>query len=772
MIRAMLACVGVLLGGPLDEPGRPDASVAETYQAMKASAGRDAESQVKLALWCEAHGLEREKLRHLAVAVLTDPSHAMARGLLGLVEYKGKWAKPEAVAAMSRADVEAADLAAEYKDRRLKAPVKADAQYKLALWCIEKGLIAESRAHLATVVRLDPGHAEAWKTLGYQKVNGRWITDAMAQAEKAEKEAQARADKDWEPRLIRLKANLTVVDTARRAEARKEMAGITSPRAVPMVLRVFVEKGEKNHPEAVQLLGQIDSADSSRALALLALSSKNADARRIATETLRRRDPREFAGLLISMVREKIKFEVKPLSGPGSQGVLYVEGKRANLKRLYTTGEMPKILPGDRFVRDSQGNLVVIRQVSPAYWTGKIMAADLSPGAFDIAVQSQVQLMSNAAHPMFSRTMDPYIAMQLGMNPPTAHPPSFSGEAQARADLTHRLSAQAGPNAGGLASLLVTQAENAALLQQSNLNASRIAAVDADLWAREMQDYRNRYPATILPYGTTFNFQIVPTSTIPVDQMAAHSVQSMAMAREQIQRDVEILEAFNRAVAGSNARAVAILSASTGEPFGDDRKSWEKWFVNQIGYALKTSDESKPTIVEEAIGQSTAVPQSSLQVVEVRRFSCFGAGTPVQTINGPRPIESLDVGDRVLTQDTKSGKLGYHPILVVHRNPPSPTFKVDLDGQPVVSSHFHRFWVAGKGWVMARDLKVGDPIRTLGGVAKVTAIEADKVQPVFNLDVADDADFFAGPSAALVHDNTLPDLRQRPFDASQAVAAK
>ena len=32
--------------------------------------------------------------------------------------------------------------------------------------------------------------------------------------------------------------------------------------------------------------------------------------------------------------------------------------------------------------------------------------------------------------------------------------------------------------------------------------------------------------------------------------------------------------------------------------------------------------------------------------------------------------------------------------------------------------------------------------------------------------MADDADFFAGTSAALVHDNTLPDLRLVPFDSA------
>jgi len=66
----------------------------------------------------------------------------------------------------------------------------------------------------------------------------------------------------------------------------------------------------------------------------------------------------------------------------------------------------------------------------------------------------------------------------------------------------------------------------------------------------------------------------------------------------------------------------------------------------------------------------------------------------VQTIAGPRPIESLKVGDQVLTQSTSTGALGYQPILVVHHNPPSATYRIGLKGDSIVSSHFHRFWVA------------------------------------------------------------------------------
>ena len=287
MIRLVALAAGCL--ALADAPPAPS-----NYDQMKAAAGRDAASQVKLALWCEANGLETERLRHLAVAVLSDPSNAMARGLMGLVEYGGKWKRPEAVADALKADVKHADLMAEYGGRRVRTPVKPDAQYKLALWCEEKGLKDEARAHLATVVRLDPNHAEAWKKLGYKKVGNRWVTDAQAEREKTERQAQQEADKRWRPRLERLREALDGKGQ-RRDDAQRELATITDPRAVPAVWHAFVERGGNHQVEAVQLLGQIDAIEASRALATLAVGSKFAEVRRRATETLRRRDPREWA---------------------------------------------------------------------------------------------------------------------------------------------------------------------------------------------------------------------------------------------------------------------------------------------------------------------------------------------------------------------------------------------------------------------------------------------------------------------------------------------
>ncbi len=154
-------------------------------------------------------------------------------------------------------------------------------------------------------------------------------------------------------------------------------------------------------------------------------------------------------------------------------------------------------------------------------------------------------------------------------------------------------------------------------------------------------------------------------------------------------------------------------------------------------------------------------------MVTPRIISCFAAGTPVRTLEGTRAIEAIRTGDQVLSRDVITGALEFRPVLTVHHNPPDKTLRVALDnGDAVVASRFHRFWLAGRGWAMARDLKPGDVVRTLSGPSKITLVEEAQVQPVFNLDVAESRTYFVGTSAMLVHDNTLPPAHpvEQPFD--------
>jgi hypothetical protein len=570
------------------------------------------------------------------------------------------------------------------------------------------------------VIRLDPSRENAWRRLGYKKHEGRWISDAQLAAQNADAEVQRQADRRWKPLLERCKAMLD--QPSRRAEAEEALAAVSDPRAVPSIGRVFGSSGA-TQPRAAQLLGQIDAPAASKALAILAIFARSAEARRVAAETLRGRDAREYADLLIALIRDPIKYEVKPVGGPGSPGVLSIEGQKANLQRLYDP--VSPLLPGDVLTTDRNGAPVIDRVLSQSSFDG---SGGVPP--------RKILGMATLYQDLYGSYFEGMGALALG-------PDAFGLN-----DISAVLDAFQGHGSHG-----------AHHQGTSSKGKSSLGALGANL-----------------PGGSMY-FNSTTMAEIPVAQVIAETQRSALASQQQLQADVDRIEGENKAVRDRNDRAVAILNGATGQKLPADRKTWNKWWVDQLGYALVAGQTTpNPTIVEFVPSnyQPQLLPSNVIttQTLVLRRYSCFGAGTAVQTLTGPRPIESLQVGDRVLTQSIATGALGYRPILVVHHNPPSPTFLIHVAGDTIVSSPFHRFWKAGKGWVMARGLKAGDRLRTLEGVAEVTAVEDGKVQPVFNLDVAEDADFFAGKAAALVHDNTLPDPRLVPFDAAPVAVAR
>ena len=107
----------------------------------------------------------------------------------------------------------------------------------------------------------------------------------------------------------------------------------------------------------------------------------------------------------------------------------------------------------------------------------------------------------------------------------------------------------------------------------------------------------------------------------------------------------------------------------TGQRLGDDPDVWLAWWNDKLGLRYeRTEPRYKETTVQ-------AVP-----VRFTLHHSCFVAGTPVSTLTGLRPIESLKLGDVVLSQDTETGVLGFQPVLGVHHNPPAETLRVPPEG--------------------------------------------------------------------------------------------
>ena len=158
----------------------------------------------------------------------------------------------------------------------------------------------------------------------------------------------------------------------------------------------------------------------------------------------------------------------------------------------------------------------------------------------------------------------------------------------------------------------------------------------------------------------------------------------------------------------------ATLTEITGESLGDDPDAWLKWWNDKLGLRYeRTEARYKKTTV-----QYVPVP---FRV----HHSCFAAGTPVPTLTGPRPIESLAVGDVVLSQDTVTGVLSYQPIVGIHHNPPAETVRIRTEGRdggqhagpPLLAARARLGHGAGPE---AR----ANSIRTAGGRAEVVEITA------------------------------------------------
>jgi hypothetical protein len=147
-------------------------------------------------------------------------------------------------------------------------------------------------------------------------------------------------------------------------------------------------------------------------------------------------------------------------------------------------------------------------------------------------------------------------------------------------------------------------------------------------------------------------------------------------------------------------------------------------------------------------GPSTGRSSSSVGM------ECFAAGTPVESLTGPMPIEKLQIGDRVLAQNAETGELAYKLVLGMTIRPPAETVLVTTSHGTIRASRGHPFWIVGKGWRMAKELQVGDHLHSLKGSVEVTAITAQPNEKVYNLTVADVGTYFVGEGKVLVHDNT------------------
>jgi hypothetical protein len=254
-----------------------------------------------------------------------------------------------------------------------------------------------------------------------------------------------------------------------------------------------------------------------------------------------------------------------------------------------------------------------------------------------------------------------------------------------------------------------------------------------------------------------------------LEETAIQTLRMMAREQQRVLQNMTIEE--------TNKRIALLLSEVFDQNYGLPEQWW-KWWNNR-------HEVQQPTLkplsaqFQYQVRLESFVTQSIEPEIRDRfswLHSCFVAGTPVVTPNGTRPIESLGTGDLVLSQSIETGELTWKPVVRPTTRPKTKVLKVIVGDDSFVCTLKHPFWKVGRGWVWAKDLVVGDLVRTSNGSLPITEIEKQPDAPVFNLVVADFSTYFVGKNQTLTHDITFraPTLAIAPgvFPADEDVATK
>lgn len=149
---------------------------------------------------------------------------------------------------------------------------------------------------------------------------------------------------------------------------------------------------------------------------------------------------------------------------------------------------------------------------------------------------------------------------------------------------------------------------------------------------------------------------------------------------------------------------------------------------------------------------------------------CFTEGTVVATTNGLVPIENVQVGDQVWSSPELPAPPQPHTVNELFERISKNAVDVQTSsGDTIRATPEHKFWVDGRGWTRAVDLRTGDHLLTRDGV-KPAVSDLTWLSGTFrvhNFEVSSTHTYYVGTSGILVHNPSKcakPKKAKDPFD--------
>ena len=157
-------------------------------------------------------------------------------------------------------------------------------------------------------------------------------------------------------------------------------------------------------------------------------------------------------------------------------------------------------------------------------------------------------------------------------------------------------------------------------------------------------------------------------------------------------------------------------------------------------------------------------------------MSCFVAGTLVHTLSGVIAIENLKRGDKVISANPDTMEIDSKTVLETFSRKVDRLIHLTVNGEEIVTTFDHPFYVKNKGFVEATNLWIGaDLINSKGDMLKIENIYHEylngETRVVYNLNVQDFHTFFVGLCNILVHNlkcgKTDTAFSQEDFDSTK-----
>ena len=140
-------------------------------------------------------------------------------------------------------------------------------------------------------------------------------------------------------------------------------------------------------------------------------------------------------------------------------------------------------------------------------------------------------------------------------------------------------------------------------------------------------------------------------------------------------------------------------------------------------------------------------------------MACFIAGTLVLTTTGLLAIEKLNPGDKVISTDPDTLETSEKTVLETYIRKVDRLVHLVINGEEIVTTDNHPFYVQDRGFIEAGRLLVDDKLVSVNGddlfVEYVKTEELDTLIDVHNFQVEDFHTYFVGNLLAWVHNKCI-----------------